>query len=109
MTKWEVIANVDDEDVYFVPDNNFGIPGLDFNQLENAEYPLAEIFNHLWPGDPIEQLRKLNAEYACRYNTKQYYTPITLKEYLEKSKLFKISYSLPSVSIVNKSIFEGAL
>ena len=77
VTEWEVIDKVDDEDVYFVQDNNFGIPGLDFNQLENVKYLLAEIFNHLWPGDPIEQLRKLNAEYASLFGSKL--TPDTYK------------------------------
>ena len=66
----EIIENVKEHDVCFVPDNTVGIPGLDINQLEDAEFLLAELFNRMFPGNPIDQLKKLNVEFVRRYPNK---------------------------------------
>ena len=57
---------------------NIGIVDLNFKELQNADFPLVEIFLRLWPGDAMKQLRKLNRKFIDEYPK---YDTVTLKEF----------------------------
>ena len=83
LSDWKVIDDISDRNDLTAkpkPEDEIGLVGVDFEQLLNADFPFAKIFLHLWPGEAIKQLKKLNRKFTIWFPKLKL---VTLKEFFE--------------------------